>query len=152
MSHTFPLTTTIIAVKTQYISVYYPCISTNTQPELMVSGVGHPGWDILLEDFPATFDQSVTWHKSGSHIRIFVLWQSYTQIHLCIQLVSHISMHKCWPQGFLLASSFPTQAPNAACDTVITQSLVVEVEVPSFSWSTTETANSHHSYGSLLYI
>jgi len=46
-------------------------VSTDTQPELMVSGVGHPGWDILLEDFPATFGQSVTWHKSGSHIRTF---------------------------------------------------------------------------------
>jgi len=47
---------------TQYISVYCPYmhVSTDTQPKLMVSGVGHPGWDIMLEDFPATFFQSVT--------------------------------------------------------------------------------------------
>ena len=32
-------------------------VSSNTLPELMVSGVGH---SILLEDFPATFFPSVT--------------------------------------------------------------------------------------------
>jgi len=64
MSHTFPLTTIIAEKPSEYDSVYISLlpmhVSTNTQPELMVSGVGHPGWNILLEDFPATFGQSVT--------------------------------------------------------------------------------------------
>jgi len=84
--------------ETQYDSVYISLllmhVSTNTQPELMVGGVGHPGWDILLEDFPATFGQSVTWHKSGSHIRTFCDICAMTELH---------------PNTFMYSASFAYQ-------------------------------------------